>query len=135
MSRAITWYEMKKYPEALEDYTAVLKVDSTSIAYAYYNRALLRSEIGDVNNAIQDFDQVLEMNPDNILIYFNRGLLKMEIKDYEGAYNDFSQSISIYPDFVKAYLARIRRAWICGIMMQPKRTVTRRRRSWIGIDG
>jgi len=66
----------------------------------------LRSEIGDVNNAIQDFDQVLEMNPDNILIYFNRGLLKMEIKDYEGAYNDFSQSISIYPDFVKAYLAR-----------------------------
>ena len=59
-----------------------------------------------MNNAIQDFDQVLEMNPDNILIYFNRGLLKMEIKDYEGAYNDFSQSISIYPDFVKAYLAR-----------------------------
>ncbi len=35
--------------------------------------ALLRSEIGDVNNAIQDFDQVLEMNPDNILIYFNAG--------------------------------------------------------------
>ncbi len=41
MSRAITWYEMKKYPEALEDYTAVLKVDSI---YAYYNRSFV--EVG-----------------------------------------------------------------------------------------
>ncbi|MDL2331361.1 tetratricopeptide repeat protein, partial [Odoribacter sp. OttesenSCG-928-A06] len=55
---------------------------------------------------IEDLDEVVAMNPNNILIFFNRGLLKYEIKDLEGAYADFSESIRLYPDFVKAYLAR-----------------------------
>ena len=105
MSRAMVWYEMKKYPETLADYSKVIGIDSNYI-YAYYNRALLRAEVGETNAAISDLDKVVEMNPDNILIFFNRGLLKMEIKDWYGAYDDFTESIRLYPDFVKAYLVR-----------------------------
>ena len=103
MSRAMVWYEMKKYPEVLNDYSEVIRIDSNYI-YAYYNRAMLRAEVGEKNAAIRD--KGVEMNPDNILIYFNRGLLKMDIRDWYGAYDDFTESIHLYPDFVKAYLAR-----------------------------
>lgn len=89
----------------MADYSTVIGIDSNYI-YAYYNRAMLRAEVGETNAAIHDLDRVVDMNPDNILIYFNRGLLKMEIKDWSGAYNDFSESIRLYPDFVKAYMAR-----------------------------
>ena len=71
MSRAMVWYEMKKYPEVLNDYSEVIRIDSNYI-YAYYNRAMLRAEVGEKNAAIRDLDKVVEMNPDNILIYFNR---------------------------------------------------------------
>ena len=95
----------EKYPEVLNDYSEVIRIDSNYI-YAYYNRAMLRAEVGEKNAAIRDLDKVVEMNPDNILIYFNRGLLKMDIRDWYGAYDDFTESIHLYPDFVKAYLAR-----------------------------
>lgn len=62
MSRAMVWYEMKKYQEALDDYSEVVRIDSNYI-YAYYNRAMLRGEVGDYNNAIADLDKVVEMNP------------------------------------------------------------------------
>ena len=72
----------------------MIGIDSNYI-YAYYNRALLRAEVGETNAAISDLDKVVEMNPDNILIFFNRGLLKMEIKDWYGAYDDFTESIRL----------------------------------------
>lgn len=80
----------------MKDYGEIIKIDSTYI-YAYYNRAMLRAEVGDYNNAISDLDKVVETNPDNILIYFNRGLLKMEIKDYAGAYEDFRKVFVCIP--------------------------------------
>lgn len=46
MSRAMVWYEMKKYPEVLNDYSEVIRIDSNYI-YAYYNRAMLRAEVGE----------------------------------------------------------------------------------------
>ncbi len=77
----------------------MIRIDSNYI-YAYYNRAMLRAEVGEKNAAIRDLDKVVEMNPDNILIYFNRGLLKMDIRDWYGAYDDFTESIHLYPGFV-----------------------------------
>lgn len=31
MSRAMVWYEMKKYPEVLNDYSEVIRIDSNYI--------------------------------------------------------------------------------------------------------
>ena len=73
MSRAIALYDMKKVKEALVDYDTIIRLDSNYI-FAYYNRSLIRSEIGDYNGAITDLDRVIDLNPDNILVYFNRAL-------------------------------------------------------------
>ena len=56
----MVWYEMKKYPEVLNDYSEVIRIDSNYI-YAYYNRAMLRAEVGEKNAAIRDLDKVVEM--------------------------------------------------------------------------
>ena len=58
MSRAMVWYEMKKYPEVLNDYSEVIRIDSNYI-YAYYNRAMLRAEVGEKNAANRDLDKVV----------------------------------------------------------------------------
>lgn len=105
MGRGISNYAEKNLRGALADYDKVVQLDPNN-AHGYYNRALLKSEVGDLNSAIDDFNMVLDMNPDNMLIYFNRGLVKADIGDNLGAIEDYTTAIKIYPDFAKAYLAR-----------------------------
>ena len=42
---------------------------------AYYNRAVLRTEINDVNRAIEDFSMVLKLNPLDYRTLYNRAIL------------------------------------------------------------
>ena len=49
----------------------------------HYNRGLLRAQVGDDNRAIEDFDFVLKMEPDNMMATFNRGLLRAQTDVYK----------------------------------------------------
>ena len=72
----------------------------------HYNRGLLRAQVGDDNRAIEDFDFVLEMEPDNMMAAFNRGLLRAQTGDYRGAISDYSKVIEEYPNFATGYYYR-----------------------------
>ena len=53
-----------------------------------------------------DYDQVTDLNPNNIFAYYNRGGLKLNTGNLTGALNDFSKVIQLYPGFVPAYINR-----------------------------
>ena len=62
--------------------------------------------MGDDNRAIEDFDFVLQIEPDNMMATFNRGLLRAQTGNYRGAISDYSRVIDEYPNFMAGYYHR-----------------------------
>ena len=50
----------------MSDYDLALDIDPNNFL-GHYNRGLLRAQVGDDNRAIEDFDFVLKMEPDNMM--------------------------------------------------------------------
>ena len=53
----------------MSDYDIALDIDPNNFI-GHYNRGLLRAQVGDDNRAIQDFNFVIEMEPDNMMAIF-----------------------------------------------------------------
>jgi tetratricopeptide (TPR) repeat protein len=73
---------------------------------AYYNRAIIESNTGDWNGALDDYSKVIDLSPDNVVAHYNRAMVRNRLGDLEGAVEDYSQAIELYPDFAAAYHAR-----------------------------
>ncbi len=71
-----------------------------------YNRAVEKALIGQMNEAILDFDTVIRLNPDYAPAYYNRGLAKRKINDLTGAISDYNVAITLNPSYVKVYYNR-----------------------------
>jgi tetratricopeptide (TPR) repeat protein len=89
----------------MADYGRVIELDPLN-ALTFYNRAILRTQVGDVQGAIFDYDRVIDLNPNNIFAFYNRGGAKLTTGDLYGAISDFSKVITLYPGFTQAYLNR-----------------------------
>jgi tetratricopeptide (TPR) repeat protein len=89
----------------MDDYDLALYVDPDNF-YGYYNRGLLRMQLGDDNRAIEDFDKVLDIDPDNAMARFNRSILKSNTGDYEGAIEDITRVLEDFPNFEYGYHCR-----------------------------
>ena len=66
---------------------------------AHYNRGLLRVQLGDDNRAIEDFDFVIRMEPQNFMAIYNRALLHDKIGNLKQAIRDYSTVIDQFPNF------------------------------------
>ncbi|GAB1544548.1 hypothetical protein NUACC21_72240 [Scytonema sp. NUACC21] len=62
--------------------------------------------------AIRTYNEVLQLNPKDVVTYYKRGLARYHLGDYEGAIADYIQAIKINPYYGKVYtrigLARYR---------------------------
>jgi tetratricopeptide (TPR) repeat protein/S1-C subfamily serine protease len=75
-------------------------------AWAYSNRGLAKSDLGDKKGAIADYDTAIRINPQFSVAYVNRGLAKSALGDKKGAIADFDIAIRINPQLVEAYSNR-----------------------------
>jgi tetratricopeptide (TPR) repeat protein len=69
-------------------------------------RAVKKSQLGDKQGAIADYDQAIQLQPDFAVAYKNRGGVKSDLGDKQGAIADFNQAIQLEPDFAEAYFNR-----------------------------
>jgi Flp pilus assembly protein TadD len=85
-----------------------IPVASTSALTAddFFITAGNKSQKGDYQGAIADYDRALALNPQFGEVYFRRGIARSLIKDWRGAEADYSQAIVIKPDYHEAYLHR-----------------------------
>ena len=67
---------------------------------------MLRTQVGDYNRALEDYDRVATYSPNNVLVYFNRAGVHTQLGDLEKAVDDYTSAIRLYPDFATAYLHR-----------------------------
>jgi regulator of sirC expression with transglutaminase-like and TPR domain len=79
---------------------------NSSNADAYYNRALLFEQKGNLPMAAKDYTRAVELNSNHAEAYFNRGLVFSKMKKYELAAKDFDAFLSLNPRSFEAYCNR-----------------------------
>ena len=77
-------------------------------AEAYNTQGTLRIEKGDLDLAIEDFNQAIRLNAKFAVAYDNRGLAWGRKKEYDKAIADYSEAIRLDPKLVNAWNNR---AW------------------------
>ena len=60
----------------------------------------------DFISVLQDYDRVIELEPNLPFAYFNRGNIRNRMKDYNSAIIDYSQAIHLDPELAEAWFNR-----------------------------
>ncbi len=94
----------KKYAEAVRLYSAAIM--RTPFYGFYNNRGIILGDLGLNEQAIQDFDKAIELNPEYPDHYYNRGSAFDEQGEYEKAIQDYDRAIELKPEDAKAYANR-----------------------------
>lgn len=82
-----------------------IESDSTSV-YAYIERAYQNLQEGNFENALNDYDLAIRLQPKDPDLWLNRGVVREKLKDLVGAYDDYSVAIQLKEDYTKAWLNR-----------------------------
>ncbi len=73
---------------------------------AFINRANKRAVNGDLDGAIEDFNEAIQLNPAKATAYFNRGFLRNTVGQFDQAILDFTEAIQLLPDYDEAFFQR-----------------------------
>ncbi len=91
--RGIAQQQLKKYAEAISDYSQVITTGDNSFkVVGYYNRGVVKNMIGDFGGAILDFSQAIELDKKMAAAFFHRGIAKGKTGDLTGRIEDFRQA-------------------------------------------
>ena len=77
------------------------KIDLNNSTAKKENQQLL-----DYDQIIQDYDKVIQLNPDFVYAYYNRAGIRCYQKDFRAALTDYNEAISRNPEFAEAYYNR-----------------------------
>lgn len=101
-SRALLFYNMKRYEDAIRDYTRAFELNPE--IQGLHERGLSKFEIHDYKGALEDFNKLStfsERKPYNDIC---KTLIAM--KDYRGAARVYTEAIEANPDEMELYLSR-----------------------------
>ena len=93
----------------IEDYSKVISSKEKTDFNRYYAKSNSKNikEVKEFfKNGIDDYSQVIKLNPENEEAFFERGSSKFEFKNYKAAIRDFSQVVKLNPSFWDAFMAR-----------------------------
>jgi len=84
------------------------QIDSDDYKYqeSLFKKALKQINLEKYNEAIKNFSEILNFNPNNFLVFKERGFAREEVLDYRGAIEDFSKLIRVRPNEYSAYKIR-----------------------------
>ena len=75
-------------------------------ANKFYRQGRDWSEQENFEQAVQAFDQALQIDPTQALALNARGYARLRLRNYQGAIDDCSQAIRLNPGYTNAYLNR-----------------------------
>ncbi len=90
------------FETAIQYYDKEIKSDSESYE-SYNNRGVAKHNLGKSQDAISDFNYVLEFNPNDSFAYSNRGIAKDKLGELQDAFNDFNNAVRLSPKSSEAY--------------------------------
>ncbi len=108
LHRGTAFYRVGRLSEALTDMHAALDLagDDRERSAIFTNRGLVYKEQGELDRALQDFDQALKLYPQNAAAFHDRGLVYDLRGEHGKAVGDYSQAVAIDPHLALAYYDR-----------------------------
>ena len=106
MRRGIEAAQNDNPDDAIEYYTEVIRLDPPDfsiVSTAHYNRGAAYSKKGEIERAIEDWDQTIRLNPESAAAYNNRGYAYRQKGDFERAIENYDRAIQIKSDNVLFY--------------------------------
>lgn len=97
-------YNTKKYEEAAKLYNELLQDEPEAPIYAALSDT--HKEIGNYQQALDDIDKALELNPDEASYLVKKALLYLTLGDYDKAIEATDSCIELNPDVNFAYAFR-----------------------------
>lgn len=94
----------QRFDKAKEDFTRWIELKPNADAYNY--RGLAFGYIGDVENAIGDFEKAIQLDPKFTEAYLNRGSAYLSLKEVQKALDDFGKVISLDPKNPEVFYQR-----------------------------
>ena len=77
---------------------------SCDTAEDYHNQALSNCKLGNYNEAINDFNKAIDLNPNNANTFYLRGHTATLLRNYNEAIDDFNKAIELNPSEVIFYI-------------------------------
>lgn len=105
MSKYRTAPESREYLSVLSDINTAISIDANNYEFYLFRSKYLNS-VGRKDQAMKDFDKMIELSPEKDVAYVNRGIARMNNDDYKGAVLDFNESITINPENANAFRHR-----------------------------
>jgi tetratricopeptide (TPR) repeat protein len=123
--RGIAQQQLKKYPQAINDYSMVITYGEPYFkTVGYYNRGIVKNITGDFAGAIPDFSQAIELDKRMALAFFHRGIAKSKTGDLAGQSEDFCQAAHLGDVNAERWLNTYFPEWKHPPLPPPKPTPT-----------
>jgi tetratricopeptide (TPR) repeat protein len=107
IGRAAARFEIGEKQEALADLEVALTLASKDLyPLIYYRRGELFRRMGRSNEALEDFEHTIKLNPRFASAYLGRGTVRREKEDLNGALADLSEAITLEDTLAPAYAGR-----------------------------
>ena len=99
-------YAVHNDPIALQYYNNALKLQPHSVE-ALYDRGLFYQNTGQIEKAVNDYNELLKVDPNYAFAHFNLGYIAMKFeKDYAKAIPFFTRALTYEAHYVEAYYNR-----------------------------
>jgi tetratricopeptide (TPR) repeat protein len=82
------------------------ETDANYLATLHHRRGYWHGDLGELENAIADYNKAIELNHQNADSYCNRGVTYGKLEKYELALEDFNQAIKLNPQDANSYYDR-----------------------------
>ena len=103
MEQGNTAAAQTRYQEAVSECDKVLRSNPKGTklrrAATYHTRGIAKVALGEHTDAINDFNEAIQLNPSKALLYYDRGLAKEALGQHEEAKTDFAKATELDPDF------------------------------------
>jgi tetratricopeptide (TPR) repeat protein len=96
----------RRHTIAIQYYNNALRLQPASTE-ALYNRGLFFQNLGDLENALSDYNRILKIDPNYSNAYFNLGYIDLAYrKDYKAAIVHFTDAIRVNNQYLEAFYNR-----------------------------
>jgi tetratricopeptide (TPR) repeat protein len=101
----ITWTQVGYWQNSITLFDHTLKVTDYNW-FAYNLRGYAYNDLGNYNQAIEDLNRAIEINPGYADPYLTRGNAYNSLGNYRQAIEDYGRAIKIKPSYADGYLSR-----------------------------
>ena len=98
---------LQNFPQSIQDITEGLKLDPSN-ENGYFNRSIAYFNMGQIDNALADYNEYLKFNPYNADVLYESGMILRSKGQNKEAIERLTKALQIKPGLGVAHLERAR---------------------------